>query len=449
MKQEMWRAALILTAGVLAGTVAPPAGAQTPLPLGPQTLANSVTAGHQDQTAAAMDANGDYVVVWRDEFLDGSGTAIVGRRFSSTTGLPLSAQFVVNSTTLGDQSHPAIAMNGNGRFVVTWESPDTDEPATTRIFASLRAANGSAILAEFPVNTNLSGTQQRPTAAMQADGRFLITWQDDATGSTGKDIFGRLYPATFPMDPPGSPVRFNTAVLGGDQEEPAAVADPATGGWFVAWQGPTLPPVAAAVWLRVLDGAGGGQPESPLNLTFDASLRSHVALSTNSLGEGVAVWQDQLANSVFARRIATGVPTGPEEQVNLSPDHLNREPAVALDQFGNFVTVWVEAVGALSGGDAPEGSPIVIQGRKKNGAGGFSELLPPPTDSLFPINSDGADFADPVIVGRPHGSFAAVWQGTDPEDASGFGISLRRFLDALFADDFETANTTRWSTTVP
>ena len=449
MKQKMWRAALILTAGVLAGTVAPPAGAQTPLPLGPQTLANSVTAGHQDQTAAAMDSNGDYVVVWRDEFLDGSGTAIVGRRFSSTTGLPLSAQFVVNSTTLGDQSHPAIAMNGNGRFVVTWESPDTDEPATTRIFASLRAANGSAILAEFPVNTNLSGTQQRPTAAMQADGRFLITWQDDATGSTGKDIFGRLYPATFPMDPPGSPVRFNTAVLGGDQEEPAAVADPATGGWFVAWQGPTLPPVAAAVWLRVLDGAGGGQQESPLNLTFDASLRSHVALSTNSLGEGVAVWQDQLANSVFARRIATGVPTGPEEQVNLSPDHLNREPAVALDQFGNFVTVWVEAVGALDEGNAPEGSPIVIQGRKKNGAGGFSELLPPPTDSLFPINSDGADFADPVIVGRPHGSFAAVWQGTDPEDSSGFGISLRRFLDALFADDFETANTTRWSTTVP
>ncbi len=452
MKHERWRAALILTAGALAGTVATPAGAQTPLPLGPQALANSVTAGHQDQTAAAMDANGDYVVVWRDEFLDGSGTAIVGRRFSSTTGLPLSAQFVINTTTAGNQANPAIAMNANGRFVVVWEGPDSTGPATTGIFGSLRAPNGTPIVAEFPVNTTLTGTQQRPAAAMQADGRFLVVWQDDSGtgfGTGANDIVGRLYPANFPGNPPGSPVRLNTAVLGGDQEEPAVVANPATGGWFVAWQGPTLPPVAGAVWLRVLDGAGGGQPESPLNLTFDASLRSHVALSTNSLGEGVAVWQDQLANSVFARRIAAGIPTGPEEQVNLSPDHLNREPAVALDQFGNFVTVWVEAVGALSEGDAPEGSPIVIQGRKKNGAGGFSELLPPPTDSLFPINSDGADFADPVIVGRPHGSFAAVWQGTDPQDSSGFGISLRRFLDALFADDFETANTSRWSATVP
>lgn len=452
MKHARWRAALILSLGVVAGAVAPPTGAQTPLPLGPQALANSVTAGDQDQTAAAMDANGDYVVVWRDELLDGSGSAIVGRRFSSTTGLPLSAQFVINTTVAGNQANPAIAMNGNGRFVVVWEGPDSTVPATTGIFASLRAPNGSAIVGEFPVNTTVAGTQRRPAVAMQADGRFLITWQDDSGtgfGITGNDIVGRSYPASFPGDPPGSPTRLNTSVLSGDQEEPAVVANPATGGWFVAWQGPTLPPVAAAVWLRVLDGAGGGQPEAPLNLTFDASLRSHAALATNSLGDAVAVWQDALANSIFARRIAAGIPTGPEEQVNVSPDHLNREPAVALDQFGNFVTVWVEAVGALWEGDAPEGSPIVIQGRKKNGAGGLSAPLLPPPDALFPINSDGADFADPVIVGRPHGSFVAVWQGTDPDDSSGFGISLRRFLDALFGDDFETANTTRWSTTVP
>lgn len=451
MKHERWRRALILSAGVFAGAVTAPAGAQTPWPLGPQALANSVTAGHQDQTAAAMDANGDYVVVWRDEFLDGSGTAIVGRRFSSVSGLPLSAQFQINVTPAGNQGNPAIAMNASGRFVVVWEGPDSTGPATTGIFGSLRAANGTAIVAEFPVNTTLTGTQQRPAVAMQADGRFLIAWQDDSGagfGATTKDIVGRFYPATFPPNP-NPAVRLNTAVLGGDQEEPAVVANLATGGWFVGWQGPTQPPVAPAVWLRVLDGAGVGQPESPLNLTFSTSVRSHVALATNTLGEGVAVWQDALANSVFARRIDAGVPTGAEEQINLSPDHLNREPAVALDEFGNFVTIWVEAVGALSAAEAPEGSPIVIQGRKKNAAGGFSELFPPPTDAQFPVNSDGADFADPVIVGKPHGSFVAVWQGSDPDDSSGFGISLRRFFDSPFADDFETANTSRWSSTLP
>lgn len=452
MRYERWRQALILSAGVLAAAATTPASGQTPLPLGSQTLANSVTAGNQEQPAVAMDGNGDYVVVWRDELLDGSGSAIVGRRFSSESGLPLSAQFVVNVTTAGDQSNPAIAMNANGRFVVVWEGPDSTGPATTGIFASLRAPNGTAIVAEFPVNVTLSGTQQRPAVAMQADGRFLITWQDDSGigfGPATSDIAGRFYPATFPSNLPGSPVRLNTSVVGGIQEQPAVVANAATGGWQVAWSGPTLPPVAAAVWVRVLDSSGVGQPEFPVNTTFDASLRSHAGLSANALGNSVAVWQDASANSVFARRLDAGVPTGLEEQVNISPDHLNREPAVALDQFGNFVTIWVEAVGALSSADAPEGSPIVIQGRKKNGAGGFSELFPPPTDAQFPVNSDGADFVEPVIVGRPHGSFVAVWQGTDPADSSGFGISLRRFLDALFSDDFETADTARWSSTVP
>jgi hypothetical protein len=143
------------------------------------------------------------------------------------------------------------------------------------------------------------------------------------------------------------------------------------------------------------------------------------------------------------------VPLGSEEQVNVSPDHLNREPSVALDTFGNFITIWVEAVGTFSDSDAPEGSPIVILGRKRNAAGNFTELFPPPTDSQFPVNSGGSAFAEPVIAGKPHGSFVAVWQGTDPADSSGLGISSRRFLDAAFGDDFETGDTSRWSLVLP
>lgn len=452
MRYERGRSALIFAVGIAAAAFTAPADAQTPLPLGPQTLANSVTSGDQDQTVMAMDANGDFVVVWRDELLDGSGTAIVGRRFSSRTGLPLSAQFVINATTAGDQDNPAIAMNANGRFVVVWEGPDSTGPATTGIFGSLRMANGTPIVAEFPVNTTLAGAQQRPAVGMQADGSFLVTWQDDSGvdfGATGKDIVGRFYPASFPPNP-NNPVRLNTAVLAGDQEEPAVAANSATGGWYVGWQGPTLPPTAAAVWVRVLDNAGVGQPEVPVNTTFGTSPRAHIALSANASGNAVAVWQDPFANGIFARELDAGVPTGTELQVNLSVDHLNREPAVALDDLGNFVTVWVEAAGAFSGAtEVPEGSPIVILGRKRGPGGGFSELFPPPTDSQFPVNSGGADFAEPVIVGKPHGSFVAAWQGTDPDDSSGSAVALRRFLDAAFADDFETGNTSRWSAAFP
>jgi hypothetical protein len=200
----------------------------------------------------------------------------------------------------------------------------------------------------------------------------------------------------------------------------------------------------------VLNNAGAGQNEMVLNTSIGSSFRSNVALSSNSFGNAVGAWQDLSTNSIFARRILTGDPSGLEEQVNLTTEHVNREPSVALDKFENYLTIWVEAAGAQSAsGDAPEGSPIVIQGRKKSGAGGFAPLQPPPTDSQFQVNSGGADFAGPRIAAQSHGAFVAVWGGTDPLDPSGNSVPFRRFLDALFSDDFETSDTSRWSAVVP
>ena len=104
--------------GLLGWGTARPAAAQTPLPIGAQTRANSTTEGNQDESAVAIDPAGNFLVVWRDEFLDGSGSAIIGRRFSARTGLPLSGEFLVNFVLLGDQRNPAIAMASDGHFVV-------------------------------------------------------------------------------------------------------------------------------------------------------------------------------------------------------------------------------------------------------------------------------------------------------------------------------------------
>ncbi|MEO8276774.1 MAG: hypothetical protein ABI639_11195 [Thermoanaerobaculia bacterium] len=454
-------------------TLAPRAEAQTPFPVGPQALANVATPGDQDESAVAMDGNGNYVVVWRDEFGDSNLSAIVGRRFSFRTGLPLSPAFVVNSTAAGDQRHPVIAMRADGRFLVAWEGPDSTGPATTGIFARIFRPDTTEFAAEFSVNAVHPGVQKNPAVAMQPDGSFLIAWQDTVLptlsapvfpelGSVDSNIVGRLYPSTYPSNPPTGAFLINTGLQAGEQENPVLAPIFSTGGWFAAWQGPTGPPVFPAIFLRLLNGGGGGDAEFPVNTTFSSSARSNPALSTNASGDAVVVWQDELARSIFAREILAGNPQQTEIQVNVSPDHLNREPGVALDKFGNYVTVWVEAVGAFgatraneAGGEStateisPEGSPIVLQGRKKNASGGFSEFLPPPADTQFPVNSGGADFARPRVVGDSHGSFVAVWQGTDSADPSGRGIAYRAFLDAVFTGDFETGNLLPWSSVVP
>ncbi|MEO7793768.1 MAG: hypothetical protein ABIV06_03270 [Thermoanaerobaculia bacterium] len=463
MRHQSWlgRAASIAgIAGAIAAGASFPAGAQPPLPVGLQALANTTTTGNQDESAVAVDPNGNFLVVWRDEFLDGSASAIIGRRFSARTGLPLSNEFLINLSTDGDQRNPAIAIADDGRFVVVWEGPDSLSPLTPGIFASLRQANGTAIVAEFPVNTGTSGVQRRPAVAMQPGGGFFIVWQDNTpigfNPLPDENIAGRLYPANFPATPPGNPFQINTGTIAGDQEQPAVAPIPSTGGWLAGWQGPFSPSLIPSIFVRVLDAGGSGTIEQVVNSSSNAVQRSHVALATNSQGDAVAVWEapDASFRGIFARRIDAGVPSAAEEQVNLTTSLDEREPSVAIDQRGAFVTVWVVASPTAFGAweETPEGSPIIIQGRKKSTGGRFAELddsLTPPADSEFRVDTSGSAFVDPWVTTEPRGNFVVAWQGTDPTDPQGNGVFYRGFRDAVFADGFETQNTTRWSATFP
>ena len=127
---------------------------------------------------------------------------------------------------------------------------------------------------------------------------------------------------------------------------------------------------------------------------------------------------------------------------------------MAIDQQGGFVTAWVVASPALAGAwnEAPEGSPIIIHGRRRTDGPGFrfpNDPQTPPADGEFQINSSGSAFAEPWVATEPRGNFIVAWQGTDAADPDGNGVFFRGFRDALFADDFETQSTTRWSLTVP
>ncbi|HLF55336.1 MAG TPA: hypothetical protein VI942_00680 [Thermoanaerobaculia bacterium] len=49
-----------------------------------------------------------------------------GQRFDST-GSPLGTEFQVNTSTTDFQSDAAVAVDGSGNFVVTWQSEGQDE----------------------------------------------------------------------------------------------------------------------------------------------------------------------------------------------------------------------------------------------------------------------------------------------------------------------------------
>jgi len=75
----------------------------------------------QNDPDVAMDANGNFVVVWDAEGVDGTGTGVLGRLFTAA-GAPQGEPFRINLTGRGSQGHPAVTWGRTGRFLVVWDS---------------------------------------------------------------------------------------------------------------------------------------------------------------------------------------------------------------------------------------------------------------------------------------------------------------------------------------
>ncbi len=95
-------------------TVADPQAVQ-----GAELSVGTFEKGVQRDSKVAVDANGNYVVVWTSPTQDQSGDGIYARRYNAA-GVAIGNEFLINQTTTGGQSLPSIAMNASGRFVVVW-----------------------------------------------------------------------------------------------------------------------------------------------------------------------------------------------------------------------------------------------------------------------------------------------------------------------------------------
>ncbi|MBN2029806.1 T9SS type A sorting domain-containing protein [bacterium] len=118
----------------------------------------------------AMNDLGHFVVVYDDE-RDGDFD-IYGQMYTANA-IPKGCCFKVNDDIASrTQLYPAIAMNGEGHFVVCWSEGDT------AIYAQRYASDGTALGSNFKVNNSVPWSRSRPDICMNEDGSFIIVWQD-------------------------------------------------------------------------------------------------------------------------------------------------------------------------------------------------------------------------------------------------------------------------------
>jgi hypothetical protein len=173
--------------------------------------------------AAAMDGRGNFILAFASRIL------VFARRYAADG--TLQNQHVANVSLTADHSRPAIAADADGDFVVVWQN--YDDFGSYGVYARRFTAAGRSIGGEVVVNAATPGQQTDPSVSVDADGDFVVTWQS-SSGQAESDLYARRFDAAGVAR--GSEFRV-FPISGGfrGQRLPAAAMD-ADGDFVVAWE---------------------------------------------------------------------------------------------------------------------------------------------------------------------------------------------------------------------
>ena len=280
---------------------------ETGTPLSSEFQVNTHTPYDQGAPSVASDPNGDFVVVWSSYAQDGSGTGLFGRRFDSA-GTPSGAEFSVNTYTTGNQSSPAVALDAAGNFVVVWTSVGQDGSGTG-IFGQRFDSTGTPAGAEFQVNTHTTSYQENPSVASDADGKIVVVWDSYGQDGSGEGVFGQRFDNAGV--PAGAEFRVNTNT-GGYQSDPSITSD-AAGNFVVVWQSDGRDGSADGVFGQRFDDTGTPLgPEFQVN-TYTTNYQLWASVASDAEGNFVVTWnslgQDGSDWGVFGQRFFGRSPT--------------------------------------------------------------------------------------------------------------------------------------------
>ncbi len=308
------------------------------VPVGAEFAINTYTTSIQRSPSVAMDADGDFVVAWQSIGQDGSSYGVFAQRYNAA-GVPQGIEFRVNTYTTGDQLALSVAMDANGDFVVVWDSL-TQDGGTSGIYAQRYNASGVAQGGEFRVNSFTTGIQLAPSIAMDSDGDFVVAWQSDGQDGSGYGVFAQRFSAAGV--PQGSEFSVNTYTT--NRQGAPSVSMDANGDFVVAWSG-TGPGETGGVFSQRYDAAGVPQGSEFRVNTYTTGTQSGPSITTDADGDFVVAWssngQDGSIYGVFAQRYnGAGMPQGTEFRVNTYTTTNQIGPSIAMDADGDFVIAW-------------------------------------------------------------------------------------------------------------
>jgi len=374
----------------------------------------------QTDAAIAMDADGDFLIVWSSYHQDGDSGGIFGRRFDPNCR-EVGGEFQINTETVGNQTEPTIVMHEAGSFVVAWHGPGTGEQD---IYARRFNAQVEPLGGEFRVNGVTEGRQRFPRAAMSRTGTFVVVWESEkpVAETYAWTAAGQLYDA-------------NGALIGNefqasqlqDCRYPDAAMD-AHGNFVVVWLQDRS---TNSIMGRLYDAEGRPRTEAfaVSSIGFSSVTRPSVAMDNG--GNFVVTWdghsQSAGMDDIHARWFRSdGTALSEQFVVNTTIDRAQQNPRISMTGQGEFVIVW--------------NSESEVEGAARDVfAQRFNASCLPVGYELRLNGFTANDQKYPAAAIARSAKFVAAWQ-SDGQDGSGYGIfattNARVCPTDLFDDGF-------------
>ena len=299
----------------------------------------------------AMDANGNFVVVFQND--DPNLIATVVARLYDMTGEALGDQFQVNTTGINDNTFPKVSMDADGDFVVVWQDNAADGSSDGIMMQRYDAA-GIEQGMNVTVNATTQDQQHRPDVAMAANGDFVVVWEDSPFGAVKRRIRGQLFSSDG--DPQGGEleISIDPAI---DHAWPRVAMD-ADGGFVVCWESGNVG-ANTDLAVRRFDAMGNalGDPfliNNATKVSHASGVHSQSSVAIDADGNFVVAWRADSPGGasigiVGQRFDATGMTVGDAFEVDTRRAALMDKPEVAMNAGGDFVIAYEGADGSLVG----------------------------------------------------------------------------------------------------
>ncbi len=298
---------------------------------------NNHTENDQQHSKVAIDSEGNFVVVWESNHKARDDWEILAQRYDKF-GNKVGEEFQVNIETNLGQRYPDIAMDAEGNFIVVWHSNQI--PGNNDIYAKIFYNNGNAKTGEIRVNTNIQNNQIFPAIATDNYGNFVVVWQ-----SYGQDGSAEIYAQRFDSsgNKIGEEFRVNTFTLN-EQQLPKIAMD-SNNNFIVAWQSYGQDGSLAGIYAQRFDNNGNKVGEEFRVNTETNNYQQNPAVAMFNDRSFVVVWgsegQDSSEEAIYAQRFdSNGNKIGEEFRVNTGEINDQEFPAIDIDGGRNFVVTW-------------------------------------------------------------------------------------------------------------